>query len=387
MELRGNHSLRIRASRRGPRIELQLEPTSATLSPDEREPARIVVDGARASLKSNLEGPRLFGERIGEFETRDHWALTARVPNARYTCSELAIRIVEFAYEHLFAPRNDGWRKWSRQDRDQAREVMADVRRLYAEFARLAFVFFDGAQLAIARRFRPELRWIAYRWMRRDGSGRIAQLAEACPGAVLFGIGCRQELYAPEVWSQIDRDARAGRPLDALLGDALKRWLSLDHGCLEPYCFDEAAPRVALASADAHTREALLRRKRLLLRRMREAVTAEAAVMPPPAALVPEDIPGERWANARWFRTMSCSAVLVGTNTPWQREIEGLCRLLSRHAGMLKGSPHGLEDRVRTLANYTLRLPPRTEPQDLLDRPAARSQLLGTPGSEGSRVE
>lgn len=159
---------------------------------------------------------------------------------------------------------------------------------------------------AIARRFSPSLRpWVAA-LLAVDGTGRLAQLAKTCPGALIFAHALlkHERARATAAGLALLRDAVAGRRLNDLLDTALLAWA------------DGANRMVALwrrlrypgrgiwhrvAEAEGASLKRLLRAKRLLIHRAGAQASEQVLWYPSPVAFSPEDIPADPQDNAAWF--------------------------------------------------------------------------------------
>jgi hypothetical protein len=131
----------------------------------------------------------------------------------------------------------------------------------------------DPALRALACQFRPDRRYRVYRWMVRDPSRRIAQLAAVCPGALVVALDLAHQV---ETWPAVDALMQAvvqGKSLGAVL-----------------------EPVVARGGHVALVRRASARLYAFCLLRMG------------PGPFVTADIPRQRNANAAWFKLMSSAS-------------------------------------------------------------------------------
>jgi len=208
---------------------------------------------------------------------------------------------------------------------------------------------FDAGIAALARRaaeacqprareaalpFPVERRLAVYALLRPDTTGRLAQAAAHCAGAILLllALGARRRRDAP-IAGRLHRDLVSGRRLDACLDDALGAWLGDGRRRRARQLPLFEAPRAVLA-ADAGVASL-----RLLVRRAGPLVRPETLLRVPPVAPVPEDIPKDPDANAAWFRMFDAAADACRLAPPAYRD--AFVGFVSRHAALLEAVERG----------------------------------------------
>jgi hypothetical protein len=211
------------------------------------------------------------------------------------------------------------------------------LRRLYAELRALAVHAADRCDTdarPLALRFLPHARWFVYERVVGDRTGRIAQLATACPGALLLALALR-DCDRPGGIAASERllgGVVAGRRLPGLLDEALEFWLHAGGHSFERR-HDE--PWVRLRLAPQAERRRLLQQQRLLVRRASSRVPTTLLWLPPPVVFCPEDLPATARGQATWFRAMKSLAFLAPhprLDAGAQAALSSFC---SRHAEAL----------------------------------------------------
>jgi hypothetical protein len=154
------------------------------------------------------------GHANGVTEHLPHaWAMT-RGPRRVAATRDPFLMATKWVYRALYPPR-DG----APGDPD-ARGTMRRVYATLASVARDAAAACEPAARAIVMRFQPHLRFWLYRHLVADPSGRLAQLASVCPGALIFSFALERSGYA-------DQKAAGARLLGAVIaGQRLARVLS-----------------------------------------------------------------------------------------------------------------------------------------------------------------
>jgi hypothetical protein len=260
------------------------------------------------------------------------WPMT-RAPQLHAWTRDPFVRATQWAYRAMY-PRRDV------EGSDEDPDAPATMRALFGACAGLeqeAAALCDPAARAIAMRFPPHLRLWLYGRLVDDSTGRIAQLASACPGALTFAYGLQVAgagwgSPADEAGARLLGAAVAGRRLDWALRDAVEEWAT----AME--CSSDASGRVdpvwdRLRWAFGAERERLLSRQQLLLRRAGPMVATTNLFLPPPISFAPEDIPRKVRDNARWFSVMKCSRALIGASMRDERgRLEAFAMFVSRHA-------------------------------------------------------
>jgi PcfJ-like protein len=228
-------------------------------------------------------------------------------------------------------------------DRPDRRPDASVLRRIYAESRALAVHAADRCDpdaRRIALRFLPHARWFVYQRLTWDRSGRLAQLAASCPGAVLFALALRDCSGSDEAIAASERllaGAVAGRKLKAILDEALESWLRLAEEPREPL---KDAPWARVRAAAPAERERIRRQQRLLVRRASSRVPTTLLWLPPPLHFAPEDIPPDVRGTAAWFRATKAAA-LMGPHPRLSEEAQLLLSAFcSRHAVALKRLAH-----------------------------------------------
>ena len=143
------------------------------------------------------------------------------------------------------------------------------------------------------------------------------------------------ENRARAVGERLLSNAINGALLDRAIDEALEGWyltqmrtLDAPDSATDPH----ALPWRRLAEASIDERLRLLKQQRLLIRRAGPMVPPTLLWLPPPLALVPEDVPRPVRANARWFRVMKTRLETQSVQRLPQARHEQLARFLSRHA-------------------------------------------------------
>lgn len=163
----------------------------------------------------------------------------------------------------------------------------------------------DPAAWRAARRFHPLARGPVLRWLREDATGRIAQLAHACPGALVLAAGLEARGGAfSEVARELRGDARRGLPLDLALDAASGRMAeAMVARAGAGTCGDVPSAGAIANSVGGGSVERWLLRLRWLVRRAGPRVSPLDLCALPPPVLVPEDIPSGA-ASARWYAAL-----------------------------------------------------------------------------------
>jgi hypothetical protein len=192
-----------------------------------------------------------------------------------------------------------GWARERTRDDDSA-GPLGEYRLLLGKLAGHAAALCKPEARRIALRFRPASRLGVYGLVQRDGTGRIAQLAAVCPGAVLFAVGLQCGPQASRwIGQRMAQQVIEGRKLDRILAEAVEAWLSGDREPLRqfrlfPGLFGEATVPAAFRDQAS--------RLRLLIRKAGPLVHPAWLVRIPPPLVVPEDIPAQPHDNACWYR-------------------------------------------------------------------------------------
>ena len=238
------------------------------------------------------------------------------------------------------------------------------MRRLYATLAdleRTAADLCDQPSRRLALRFPFHLRFWAYARLVEDTTGRLAQLAEVCPGALTFAFGLQEAtkrgaVDTGEAALRLLADVVSGRRLAAVLRDAVEAWAQgAAEMARESERWDPVWSRVA--HARGAERQALLECQYLLIRRAGPMVPSTTLFLPPPLSFVAEDIPRAVRANARWFKAVKCSrSLLVGMPAAEPGRAEGFCGFISKNAqGLVRARDLELvRSRVESVRDYVV---------------------------------
>ncbi|WP_248360530.1 PcfJ domain-containing protein [Anaeromyxobacter oryzae] len=206
--------------------------------------------------------------------------------------------------------------------------------------ARALHARLDRDALCAALPFAPELRWWIYSAALNDESGRVAQLAHVCPGALLlsfqhaFAHAFAGRLMDGLASRSIVWNALAGMPLRRLIRRSVRCWGRLPF----PSPFrDPDLPREDLGATWRERVEARDRQE-LLVRRAGPLVSCTDLTRPALPSFAPEDIPHAPDRNARWYRVsaFACMALARASHlAPGARD--ALSRFVSRHALLIDG--------------------------------------------------
>jgi hypothetical protein len=241
-------------------------------------------------------------------------------------------------------------------------ETMRKVRAQIREAARTAAALLDADTRKIALRFPSHMRPWLYRHMAMDTSGRLAQLARVCPGALTFAYalaafgrphGCGR------AGGELLRGAILGQPLGRILDDAVAAWAAYAERKAVHLRTPDGQRLIwqRVADSQGNDRQSLLHDQRLLIRRAGCGVPSLTLWLPPPLAFVPEDIPVRKLDNARWFRVMKCFPSLLSEHQGRLLEYgRNLCLFMSEHALLLhKHEDLGYSDysRISSLLDYS----------------------------------
>lgn len=217
-------------------------------------------------------------------------------------------------------------------------QTMREARVRLHDAACAVVALLDTGARKVALRFPAHMRPWLYGQLAADASGRLAQVAQACPGALTFAYALRAFGRRPgsgRAAVRLLRGLIAGQPLNQLLDEAIAAWASGAQKKVENPRVPGGHRRVwrCLAEGKGGERESLLRAQRLLIRRASAGVPSVTLWLPPPPAFAPEDIPDRKLDNARWFRVVKCLRPLLtqrGGITAERRH--NFCMFVSRHA-------------------------------------------------------
>lgn len=316
-----------------------------------RVPSRFELElrlGPRYSLKTRSEGDW----------TPEHWSLTAGLPRLDQDPFHAARYWVFCA----LVPRNPrGARGKEHARQGNLADVMRGVRAAIREAAASAAAILDPKARKVALRYPNHMRPWLYGKVAKDRSGRLAQIAGTCPGALTFAyalaaLGRRAGTCA--AGEKLLRDVVGGRGLNDALDDALAAW-AMGAAKLAKRAHISDRQRLIwqrLAEADPGTLRSILSAQRLLIRRAGAGVPSHTLWLPPPLRFAPEDIPSKKLANARWFRLVKGHLVtLVPPCCEVPDRGEDFAAFVSRHAAALAARQRGricARARIQEMLDY-----------------------------------
>jgi len=314
--------------------------------------------GTRFELELRIKPFLSLRVRRGGAWSSHSWGLAAGLTRSRHDPFVDACR---WAFRALVPFNPHRRRNGPRASCPEITMLVRQVRATIREAACVAAALLDHGARKIALRFPAHMRMWLCRQLAADTSGRLAQLAQVCPGALIFAyalakLGHRAGVGA--AGAKLLRDAIAGRGLNELLDDAVAAWAT----GAERLAQNQRAPDERhliwqrVVDARGGERRALLRAQRLLIRRAVAGVPSRTLWLPPPLAFAPEDIPTHKLENARWFRVMKCLFPLLVSYEGLPLEYgRNICLFLSRHALLLhKREDLGYSDhsRISSLLDY-----------------------------------
>jgi|GEM_PF-1766302 len=313
-----------------------------------------------------------------QIAARQDWSMARGIPMAAGRAPDLFAQIASWVHNEIYT-RNAEERRLARRCSPAAYEAArCTMRQLFARLRSLAVhaaECCDPAARTLALRFPVHLRFPVYQRIVQDGSGRIAQLATTCPGALGFALALMSRNGAA-IGERLLSDVIAGRRLNPLLDEAIEAWAA---GIVEQAAADMvggANNPVRRRIAQANTAESARIRaaQRLLIRRAGPAIYGAHLWLPPPIAFAPEDIPRATRANAAWFRvTKAHSTTLVADGEPDAALRFAIARFASCHAPAiwsLRRHSVSVRGEIIELRDYlaaSRRFPStRTDPQALI---------------------
>lgn len=266
------------------------------------------------------------------------WSLAAGLP-------WLAEEPFEAARQWVFAalaPRNPHgeWGERHAKHGDLSGTMQA-ARAAIRQAAVSAAALLDPEARKIALRFPNHLRGWLYGRLVKDGSGRLAQLASVCPGALTFAFALSvpgRRAGTRAAGAKLLRDVVAGRGLNEALDAALASWAAGAARLVEHASLREAQRAIWRRLVDAGPRElrSIVGAQRLLIRRAGAGVPSYTLWVPPPLRFAPEDIPEKKLANARWFRLVKGHGITLAPPSRNDPDIgEEFAAFVSRHAAAL----------------------------------------------------
>jgi hypothetical protein len=242
-----------------------------------------------------------------------------------------------------------------------ASETMRRVYAALADIERRAADLCAQSARCLALRFPFHLRFWVYARLAEDPTGRLAQLACACPGALTFAFGLQEAtkrgaVDTDEAARRLLADVVGGRRLAPALRDAVEAWAKGAAEIVrESERWDPVWSRVAYAVGAE--REALLHGQQLLIRRAGPMVSSTTLFLPPPISFAAADIPRAVRANARWYRVIKSSrSLLVGMPAAESERAEAFCGFISKNApGLVRArDPELVRSRVESVRDYVV---------------------------------
>jgi hypothetical protein len=287
--------------------------------------------------------------RAGKWETRT-WGLTAGLTR---TSGDPFAEARTWIYRALTPVRP---RKGHKADRSLSK-AMREARAAIHDAACAAVALLDATARKVVLRFPNHMRAWLFQQLTTDPSGRLAQVAQACPGALTFAYALQafgRRTGCVRAASRLLQGIIEGRPINFLLEEAVSTWAENAGRRVEQDCTPEAYLRNwrCLAECQGNERQSLLRAQRLLIRRAGAGVPSLTLWLPPPPAVAPEDVPKNKLANARWFRVMKCLRPVLALHDDVRPEHgHNLCMFVSLHALEIRESEElGNSDYWRTSA-------------------------------------
>jgi hypothetical protein len=314
--------------------------------------------GTRFELELRIRPFLSLRVRRGGAWSSHSWGLAAGLTRSRH---DPFVDVCRWVFRALVPFNPHRRRNGPRASCPEITMLVRQVRATIREAACAAAALLDRGARKIVLRFPAHMRMWLCRQLAADTSGRLAQLAQACPGALIFAyalakLGHRVGVGA--AGSKLLRDAIAGRGLNELLDDAVAAWAA----GAERLAQNQRAPGERhliwqrVAAARGGERQTLLRAQRLLIRRAGAGVPSRTLWLPPPLAFAPEDIPARKLENARWFRVMKCFPPLLVSHEGLLLEYgRNICLFLSRHALLLhkrEDLGHSDHSRISSLLDY-----------------------------------
>ena len=212
---------------------------------------------------------------------------------------------------------------------------------------------------ANVRRFSDRLRpWVAG-VLAADSTGKLGQLAEACPGSLIFAYALLSHERARTATAGylLLRDAIVGCPVDELLVVALERWADGAQHMVVGWRRAGYPGRGiwhGVAAANGPARKRLLRAQGRLICHAGAQVDEHSLWLPPPMAFSVEDIPTNPRDNASWFIVVKLHSSMAVVDGPVSPRARGLAAFVSRNALVVERSSMGSERRWqhRSLLDY-----------------------------------
>ena len=187
-----------------------------------------------------------------------------------------------------------------------------------------------------ALRFGGHARWFVYRAMRRDPTGRVAQLFDDLPGIASMAVALRENGRAAACDALLSAVV-AGLPRRQVLDVALDAWW--DHA-RDPLVEPELdRPWRRLREASPAQRAQILAHQRWLVRRAPACAPTTLVWLPPPVSFRHDDLPTPVRQRRLWFRMTKSARTLLGPDPDVAPEHQrALSAFVSRNAVLLAGA-------------------------------------------------
>lgn len=308
-----------------------------------------------------------------------YWSMTRGIPRLNGgAATDLFAKIATWVHSEIYARDKPKSGTNPQRDPKEFAEASGTMRRLHARLRDLAMHAADQCDpvaRSLVLRFPIHMRFPAYRRIVADRSGRIAQLATECPGALGFALALANR-GAVAAGDRLLAGVIAGRRINPLLDEAIEAWAVgiREQGTEGPLqgARSPAWRRVVEAGPAESVRTRL--EQRLLIRRAGPAVPGAYLWLPPPIAYAPEEIPRATRANAAWFRVTKCHSItLCADDEPDAALRRAISSFASAHAPAiwsLRRRSLRIADEIAELRDYldaTETIPSRrTDPEGLL---------------------
>jgi hypothetical protein len=184
------------------------------------------LEAARLGIEIDAVRPRI---HLSLAAGQSHWAMAQGV-SVRGDPREVFTVALRWAHRAMYKRYADRATRADAVEREAAQRTMRDLYARLHELAVHAARACDPRARALAMRFAPHLRFRVYERLLRDPTGRIAQLAVACPGTVIFALALVERWGTPglvEAAERIFDRVIAGHWLDAILDEAIDTWAAM----------------------------------------------------------------------------------------------------------------------------------------------------------------
>ena len=208
----------------------------------------------------------------------------------------------------------------------------------------------------VVRGFDAQARGTALLWLAHDKTGRLQQLASACPGALSFAAGLHANGVArcKVAARRFLADVNAGLELNASLHSLIIPWLESGRRLARLPLFEGYRSAIeGAASLYAGAQREVVLRQRLLLRRAEAKVMPSTLTRAPPLlAVTPEDV-----RSAAWFETHSAVIGILGSAGADDHRAKGFFDFVSKNATALHAVP-AFENLLRVAWTYACEVQP-----------------------------